>query len=170
MYTETDNRPETPKTNEILLGKALKGGVRWLPNLGSNTMVRGGVKGDPAYVRAALRCAWFQPENLLYNKILYKRVNEIASKTRCTPSQLSLAWLHHQGNDVIPIPGTTKIENLEQNTGVLSVKLTPEEMTELECIASAGSVKGDRYGAGISTYLDSETPMLSSWQAMLRAV
>ncbi|KAD6794576.1 hypothetical protein E3N88_05472 [Mikania micrantha] len=157
------------------------------------------VKGDPAYVRAACEASLqrldvdcidlyyqdridtgvpieitymprFQPENLLYNKILYKRVNEIASKTRCTPSQLSLAWLHHQGNDVIPIPGTTKIENLEQNTGVLSVKLTPEEMTELECIASAGSVKGDRYGAGISTYLDSETPMLSSWQAMLRAV
>ncbi|KAL8246355.1 hypothetical protein R6Q59_007571 [Mikania micrantha] len=108
----------------------------------------------------------FQPENLLYNKILYERVNEIASKKGCTPSQLSLAWLHHQGNDVVPIPGTTKIENLEQNIVALSVKLTPEEMTELESIASAGSVKGDRYGGGISTYLDSETPMLSSWQAM----
>ncbi|KAI3798212.1 hypothetical protein L1987_33482 [Smallanthus sonchifolius] len=107
----------------------------------------------------------FQPENLEHNKNLYERVNEIASKKGCTPSQLSLAWVHHQGNDVVPIPGTTKIENLEQNIGALSIKLTPEEMAELESIASADSVKGARYGEGISTYLDSETPPLSSWKA-----
>ncbi|KAK9050534.1 hypothetical protein SSX86_030496 [Deinandra increscens subsp. villosa] len=107
----------------------------------------------------------FQPENLKHNTILYERVNALASKKGCTPSQLSLAWVHHQGNDVVPIPGTTKIENLEQNIGALSVKLTPEEMAELESIASADSVKGARYGAGVSTYEDSETPPLSSWKA-----
>ncbi|KAM0038272.1 putative perakine reductase [Helianthus debilis subsp. tardiflorus] len=107
----------------------------------------------------------FQPENLEHNKIVYESVNEIASKKGCTPSQLSLAWVHHQGNDVVPIPGTTKIQNLEQNIGALSVKLTPEEMTELESIAAADLVKGARYGEGISTYLDSETPPLSSWKA-----
>jgi aryl-alcohol dehydrogenase-like predicted oxidoreductase len=107
----------------------------------------------------------FQPENLEHNKILYERVNEIASKKGCTPSQLSLAWVHHQGNDVVPIPGTTKIENLEQNIGALSVKLTPEEMAELESIASGDSVKGARYATTIGTYLDSETPPLSSWKA-----
>lgn len=107
----------------------------------------------------------FQPENIEHNKILYERVNELASKKGCTPSQLSLAWVHHQGNDVVPIPGTTKIENLEQNIGALSVKLTPEEMAELESIASADSVKGARYGEGISTHLESDTPPLSSWKA-----
>ncbi|KAD1501657.1 hypothetical protein E3N88_42721 [Mikania micrantha] len=107
----------------------------------------------------------FQPENLKHNKILYERVNELARKKGCTTSQLSLAWVHHQGNDVVPIPGTTKIQNLEQNIGALSVKLTPEDMAELESIASASSVKGDRYNAGITTYLDSETPPLSSWKA-----
>ncbi|KAK1411101.1 hypothetical protein QVD17_37645 [Tagetes erecta] len=107
----------------------------------------------------------FQPENVEYNKVVYERINEIASKKGCTPSQLSLAWVHHQGNDVVPIPGTTKIENLEQNIGALYVKLTPEEMTELESFASADLVKGARYAAGISTYLDSETPPLSSWKA-----
>ncbi|KAI3794884.1 hypothetical protein L1987_37525 [Smallanthus sonchifolius] len=107
----------------------------------------------------------FQPENLEQNKILYERVNEIASKKGCTTSQLALAWVHHQGNDVVPIPGTTKIENLEQNIGALCVKLTPEEMAELESIASADSVKGARYGEGISTYLDSDTPPLSAWKA-----
>ncbi|KAF5768405.1 putative perakine reductase [Helianthus annuus] len=102
----------------------------------------------------------FQPENLEHNKILYERVKEIASKKGCTTSQLALAWVHHQGKDVVPIPGTTKIENLEQNIGALSLKLTPEEMMKLESIASGVSVKGARDGPGISTYLDSETPLL----------
>ncbi|XP_052876530.1 probable aldo-keto reductase 3 [Gossypium arboreum] len=106
----------------------------------------------------------FQPENLEHNKRLYERVNEIAVKKGCTPSQLALAWVHHQGNDVCPIPGTTKIENFNQNIGALSVKLTPEEMAELESIASAGSVKGDRYGGTIATYYESDTPPLSSWK------
>ncbi|XP_063941751.1 probable aldo-keto reductase 2 isoform X2 [Daucus carota subsp. sativus] len=103
----------------------------------------------------------FQAENLEHNKKLFDRVNEIALKKGCTPSQLALSWVHHQGTDVCPIPGTTKIENLMQNIGALSVKLTTEEMAELESIAA--SVRGDRYSSPASTYLNSETPPLSSW-------
>ncbi|CAI9276940.1 unnamed protein product [Lactuca saligna] len=65
----------------------------------------------------------FLLENLKNNKMLYERVSAIAVKKGCTPSQLALAWVHHQGKDVVPIPGTTKIENLQQNIGPLSVKL-----------------------------------------------
>nr|GEX54088.1 probable aldo-keto reductase 4 [Tanacetum cinerariifolium] len=61
----------------------------------------------------------FQAENLEHNKTLYERVCEIAANKGCTPSQLALAWVHHQGKDVVPIPGTTKIENLKQNIGAL---------------------------------------------------
>ncbi|KAL5767469.1 hypothetical protein ACOSQ2_014252 [Xanthoceras sorbifolium] len=107
----------------------------------------------------------FQPENLEHNKLLFERVNEIAAKKGCTPSQLALAWVRHQGDDVCPIPGTTKIENLDQNIKALSLKLTPEEMAELESIATEDAVKGDRYGGLISTYKDSESPPLSSWKA-----
>ena len=107
----------------------------------------------------------FQPENLEHNKILYERVSEIATRKGCTPSQLALAWVHHQGDDVCPIPGTTKIENLNQNIGALSVKLTPEEMAELESIASADVVKGDRYQTTTFTWKNSDTPPLASWQA-----
>ncbi|KAL5834599.1 hypothetical protein ACOSQ4_014096 [Xanthoceras sorbifolium] len=108
----------------------------------------------------------FQPENLEHNKQLFERVNEIAAKKGCTPSQLALAWVHHQGDDVCPIPGTTKIENLDKNIKALSVKLTPEEMAELESIATEDAVKGDRYGGTAApTYKDSETPPLSSWKA-----
>lgn len=97
-------------------------------------------------------------------RYIFYRVNKIASWKGCTPSQLALAWVHHQGNDVCSIPGTTKIENFDQNVGALSVKLTPEEMAELESLASAGAVKGDRYDGNVSTWKDSETPPLSSWK------
>ncbi|CAL1366617.1 unnamed protein product [Linum trigynum] len=106
----------------------------------------------------------FQPENLEHNKAIFERVNDIATRKGCTPSQLALAWVHHQGDDVCPIPGTTKIENFNQNIGALSVELTPEEMTELESIAASDAVKGDRYGEGILTFKDSDTPPLSSWK------
>ncbi|GLT49795.1 hypothetical protein SLA2020_233260 [Shorea laevis] len=106
----------------------------------------------------------FQPENLEHNKRLYEKVKEMATRKGCTPSQLALAWVHHQGNDVCPIPGTTKIENLNQNIGALSVKLTPEEMAEIEVIASKDAVRGDRYPSTIPTYKNSETPPLSSWK------
>lgn len=95
---------------------------------------------------------------------MYERVNEMALKKGCTPSQLALAWIHHQGKDVCPIPGTTRIENLKQNIGALSVKLSAEDMAELEFIASADAVKGDRYMPGVSTWKDSETPPLSTWK------
>jgi aryl-alcohol dehydrogenase-like predicted oxidoreductase len=107
----------------------------------------------------------FQAENLEHNQKLYDRVQEIAAKKGCTSSQLALAWVHHQGDDVCPIPGTTKIENLNQNIGALSVKLAPEEMAELEAIASDDAVKGERYPDGFTTHEDSETPPLSSWKA-----
>ncbi|KAI6693867.1 hypothetical protein NL676_021577 [Syzygium grande] len=107
----------------------------------------------------------FKPENLAHNEKLFDQVNKIAERKGCTPSQLALAWVHHQGDDVCPIPGTTKIENFNQNIGALSVKLTPEEMAELELIASADSVKGGRYQSGFSTWENSDTPPLSSWKA-----
>ncbi|EHA8587503.1 putative aldo-keto reductase 2 [Cocos nucifera] len=103
-----------------------------------------------------------QPENLEKNAVIFERVNEMAKRKGCTPSQLALAWVHHQGSDVCPLPGTTKIENFNQNIGALSVKLTPEEMAELESYASTDSVKGDRYPSSASTWKDSETPPLSS--------
>ncbi|KAG9443563.1 hypothetical protein H6P81_014903 [Aristolochia fimbriata] len=109
----------------------------------------------------------FQPENLENNKRIYELVNEMAEKKGCTPSQLALAWVHHQGNDVCPIPGTTKIENLNQNIGALSVKLSPEEMAELEAYASADVVKGERYDPTFlaHSWMHANTPSLASWKS-----
>ncbi|CAI9762827.1 unnamed protein product [Fraxinus pennsylvanica] len=106
----------------------------------------------------------FQPENLEHNKRLFDSVNDMANRKGCTPSQLALAWVHHQGIDVCPIPGTTKIENLNKNIEALFVKLSKEDMAELESIASADAVKGDRYGPGLGTWEHSDTPLLSTWK------
>ncbi|CAK8540936.1 unnamed protein product [Lathyrus sativus] len=103
----------------------------------------------------------FQPENMQQNQTIFEKVNELATKKGCTPSQLALAWLHHQGNDVCSIPGTTKIENFNENIGALSVKLTQEELTEIESLADI--VKGDRCGKE-PTWKESDTPPLSSWK------
>ncbi|KAJ1270271.1 hypothetical protein BS78_06G041500 [Paspalum vaginatum] len=105
----------------------------------------------------------FQPENLDKNTRIFERVDAMATSKGCTASQLALAWVHHQGKDVCPIPGTTKIENFNQNVAALSVNLTPDEMAELE--SCAAQVQGDRYGQMASTWKDSETPPLSSWKS-----
>ncbi|KAL8094298.1 putative aldo-keto reductase 5 [Apium graveolens] len=106
----------------------------------------------------------FKPENFEHNKRVYEQLSGMASRKGCSPSQLALAWVQSQGNDVSPIPGTTKIENLNQNVGALSVKLTKEEMAELESLG-AGDVKGDRHAHMKFTWLNSETPPLSSWKS-----
>ncbi|XP_038877959.1 probable aldo-keto reductase 2 [Benincasa hispida] len=106
----------------------------------------------------------FQPENLKHNKTIFEKVSELAARKGCTTSQLALAWVHQQGSDVVPIPGTTKLKNLQSNIEALSLKLTPQEMAELEAYTLADGVKGGRYGDDLSTWNQSETPPLSSWE------
>ncbi|XP_074306866.1 auxin-induced protein PCNT115-like [Silene latifolia] len=106
----------------------------------------------------------FQQENMEKNKLIFEQLSEIAAQKGCTPAQLALAWVHHQGDDVCPIPGTTKVENLNQNIGALSIKLVAKDMAELKCIASDEAVYGDRYGNYV-TWKESETPPLSSWKS-----
>ncbi|XP_056167063.1 probable aldo-keto reductase 2 [Syzygium oleosum] len=112
----------------------------------------------------------FQPENSPDLVTAFKRVSRITQAKGCTPLQLALAWVHHQGNDVCLIPGTTQIENLIENIGALSVKLTPEEMVKLESIASADNVKCSRYISSRATGESSCTPPPSSWKAALKRI
>ncbi|KAL6545608.1 hypothetical protein OROGR_009482 [Orobanche gracilis] len=104
----------------------------------------------------------FDAENVSSNVLVYQGISEMASRKDCTPSQLALAWVHHQGDDVSPIPGTTKIENLNDNMGALSVKVTPDEMTQLSALARV--VKGDRSIYMANTWLNANTPPLPSWK------
>lgn len=116
-------------------------------------------------------CFWqeiprFQAENLEKNKATFEKIAEIASRKGCSPGQLSLSWIFHQGNDISPIPGTTKVKNLEENMGALSVNITPDERKEIENVLSTCGFSGDRNRATSLnlTWVNSETPPLSSWK------
>src|ERR1700730_7352583 len=94
-----------------------------------------------------IRRSWprFQGENFQKNLDLVKRVEAIAAEKRCTPSQLALAWVLAQGDDIVPIPGTKQRKYLEENAAALNLKLTPEDLRRLEEAAPRGAAAGDRY-------------------------
>ncbi|GMH07807.1 hypothetical protein Nepgr_009647 [Nepenthes gracilis] len=70
----------------------------------------------------------FRGENLDKNKVIYTRLENISKKHGCLPIQLALSWILHQGNDVVPIPGTTKIRNLDTNIRSLNLRLTEKDI------------------------------------------
>jgi aryl-alcohol dehydrogenase-like predicted oxidoreductase len=87
----------------------------------------------------------FQGENFQKNMDLVTRVEQIAKEKECTASQLALAWLLAQGEDIIPIPGTKRRYYLEENVAALDVKLSREDLQRLEEVAPKGVVAGPRY-------------------------
>ncbi|XVF57252.1 hypothetical protein PTKIN_Ptkin06aG0189900 [Pterospermum kingtungense] len=86
----------------------------------------------------------FHGENLERNKNLYLQTEKLAQKHGCTPSQLALAWVLHQGDDVAPIPGTTKTKNLDSNIDSLRVKLTEADLKEITDVIRINQVAGPR--------------------------
>ncbi|KAM0863303.1 hypothetical protein ACQ4PT_044683 [Festuca glaucescens] len=83
-------------------------------------------------------------ENLEKNKVLYTRLEILSTKYGCSAAQLALAWVLHQGEDVVPIPGTTKLKNLDDNIGAVNVKLSKEDLEEISAAFPAGEVAGSR--------------------------
>jgi len=87
----------------------------------------------------------FQGENFQKNLDLVARVELLAREKSCTPSQLALAWLLAQGNDILPIPGTKRRKYLEENLGALQVQLTHRDLQRIEEVAPKGIASGLRY-------------------------
>jgi aryl-alcohol dehydrogenase-like predicted oxidoreductase len=87
----------------------------------------------------------FQRGNREHNLALVARAREIADDVGCTPAQLALAWLLHQGDDVAPIPGTRRIGYLEENAAAADVELTEEQLQTLDETFAPGVTAGDRY-------------------------
>lgn len=86
-----------------------------------------------------------QGENWDKNLTLLRQLREIAEEKNCKPSQLALAWLLAQGQDIVPIPGTKRTAYLEENIAALSVELTAGDLLRIEAAAPKGAVAGDRY-------------------------
>jgi aryl-alcohol dehydrogenase-like predicted oxidoreductase len=87
----------------------------------------------------------FQPGNFEQNLRLVERVEEIAAEKGITPSQLALAWVHAQGEDIVPIPGTKRRTYLEENVAAASIELTENELARLDEVFQPGVTAGDRY-------------------------
>ncbi|MFZ5496765.1 MAG: aldo/keto reductase [Verrucomicrobiota bacterium] len=96
----------------------------------------------------------FQGENFARNLGLVAKVQQLAARKGCTAGQLALAWVLAQGDFILPIPGTRRIRNLEENLGALDVKLTPADLAEIEQVFPAAAVAGSRYPEQMMRLLD----------------
>lgn len=87
----------------------------------------------------------FQGENFTKNLDLVNQIRELAREKDCQPSQLALAWILSQGDDIVPIPGTKRIQYLEENIGALKIQLSKEELYRINEVAPKGVAAGERY-------------------------
>jgi aryl-alcohol dehydrogenase-like predicted oxidoreductase len=87
----------------------------------------------------------FTPEALKGNQSLIELLGRIAKRKNATPAQIALAWLLAQKPWIVPIPGTTKLSRLEENIGAVSIRLTPEDLRDIDAAASKITVEGARY-------------------------
>jgi aryl-alcohol dehydrogenase-like predicted oxidoreductase len=96
----------------------------------------------------------FQGENFQRNLDLVKRIEEIAAKKGCQPSQLALAWVLAQDEDIVPIPGTKWRKYLEENVGALNVQLSAEDLRLIEEAAPKGATAGNRYSEAMMRFVN----------------
>jgi aryl-alcohol dehydrogenase-like predicted oxidoreductase len=87
----------------------------------------------------------FQGENFQRNLDLVNRIEQIAARKRCRPSQLALAWLLTRGGTIIPIPGTTRISHLEENVAAAEIELDSEDLAAIDAVAPRDAATGLRY-------------------------
>jgi aryl-alcohol dehydrogenase-like predicted oxidoreductase len=90
----------------------------------------------------------FQKENFDQNRALVAKIEGFAKAKGCTPSQITIAWLLAQGEDVVAIPGTRYPNRFDENLGALNVSLTPAEVAEISAAVPTGAAAGTRYPAG----------------------
>jgi aryl-alcohol dehydrogenase-like predicted oxidoreductase len=89
----------------------------------------------------------FQGEALAKNLGLVEALTAIAGEKGVTPAQLALSWILHQGPDIAPIPGTTKIARLEENVGAVDVALSAEDLSRIAAAVPETAIEGERYSA-----------------------
>ena len=87
----------------------------------------------------------FAAENIDANVAMARRVGEIAQAKGATPAQVALAWLLHQGNDVVPIPGTKRVSRLEENAAASEITLSADDLAQLEAAVPRTEVRGARH-------------------------
>jgi len=87
----------------------------------------------------------FTPENRKANQAVVDVLEKFAQQKKATPAQIALAWLLAQKPWIVPIPGTTKLHRLEENIGAAAIELTPDDLRQIDNVASKIGVQGERY-------------------------
>lgn len=107
----------------------------------------GKIKADTTFDSSDMRAGLprFTPEALAANQGLIDLLATIAERKKATPAQIALAWLLAQKPWIVPIPGTRRLERLDENIGAAAVELTPSDLSEIETAAAAITVQGARY-------------------------
>ena len=107
----------------------------------------GAIKEDTTFASSDFRSTLprFTPEALKANQALIDLLGSIGKRKNATPSQIALAWLLAQRPWIVPIPGTTKLNRLEENIGAASVELTADDLRDIDAAASKIKVEGARY-------------------------
>jgi aryl-alcohol dehydrogenase-like predicted oxidoreductase len=90
----------------------------------------------------------FQEQNFAQNRALVAKIEAIAAEKGCTPSQLCRAWLLAQGEDVVAIPGTRRLDRVRENIGALDVTLSAADIARIDAAVPKGAAAGTRYPAG----------------------
>ena len=98
----------------------------------------------------------FTPENHAKNQALLPPFNAIAAEVGCTPAQLAIAWLLHQGDDILPIPGTTSVDHLMDDLGAAQVQLSADVLARLDALINQRTVAADRYSDQANREVDTE--------------
>ena len=98
----------------------------------------------------------FAPDNYPLNVKLLSGLRQIARDAGCTASQMALAWLLHKAPHIIPIPGTTRLDHLNENIAAADLKLSDEVLAALEHLINQKTVSGSRYGAQATLEVDTE--------------
>lgn len=98
----------------------------------------------------------FAADNYARNAQLLPAYQQLAREAGCTPAQLAIAWLLHQGPDILPIPGTTRIDHLTDDLGAADVKLSGDVLAQLDELINPRTVHGDRYNDQANREVDTE--------------
>jgi aryl-alcohol dehydrogenase-like predicted oxidoreductase len=111
----------------------------------SRGLLSGKLTGQYAVTDFRAHAPRFTGENFEANKKKVALIQKLADEKDCTPSQLALAWVLHQGDDILSLFGTTKINRLSENIEALKIKLTKEDLDYLDKTFPEGSFAGTRY-------------------------
>ena len=140
LWTRTPEKEVIPTLEELGIGF-----VPYSP-LGKGFLT-GAMKENTTFASSDFRSTLprFTPEALKANQALIDLLGSMGKRKKATPAQIALAWLLAQKPWIVPIPGTTKLNRLEENTGAVAVELTADDLRDIDSAASKIKVEGARY-------------------------